>query len=134
MTVSNTSSLMSFQACMVASVDVSPSRADLATRPVEPDFTRCVGRGVGRVGVGMGHASLASYEGGRLSRAGKERASLARCVGRGVGGVGVGMGHASLASYGGGRLSRAGARPTEPPARRRTAHPGSARRSCRGAH
>ena len=99
MTVSNTSSLMSFQACMVASVDVSPSRADLATRPVEPDFTRCVGRGVGGVGVGMGHASLASYEGGRLSRAGKERTSLAHCVGKGVGGVGVGMGNASLASY-----------------------------------
>jgi len=39
MTVSNTSSLMSFQACMVASVDVSPSRADLATRPVGPDFS-----------------------------------------------------------------------------------------------
>ena len=75
---------------MVASVDVSPSRADLATRPVEPDFTRCVGRGVGGVGVGMGHASLASYEGGGDSRAGKERASLARCVGRGVGEVGVG--------------------------------------------
>ena len=51
-------------------------------------LARCVGRGVGGVGVGMGHASLASYGGGRLSRAGKERASLARCVGRGVGGVG----------------------------------------------
>ena len=60
---------------------------------------RSVGRGVGGVGAGMGHASLASYEGSGLSRAGKERASLARCVGRGVGGVGVGMGQASLASY-----------------------------------
>ena len=45
-----------------------------------------------RGGVGIGHASLASNEGGGVSRAGKERASLARCVGRGVGGVGVGMG------------------------------------------
>ena len=49
-----------------------------------------------RGGVGMGHASLARYEGGGDSRAGKERASLARCVGRGVGGVGVGkIGRAS---------------------------------------
>ena len=56
----------------------------------------------------MGHASLASYGGGGVSRAGKEGASLARCVGRGVGEVGVGMGHASLASYGGGGVSRAG--------------------------
>jgi len=39
----------------------------------------------------MGHASLASSGGGGLSRAGKERASLARCEGRSVGGVGVGM-------------------------------------------
>ena len=62
-------------------------------------LARCVGKGVGGVGVGMGHASLACYEGGRLSRAGKERASLAHCVGKGVGGVGVGMGNASLASY-----------------------------------
>ena len=37
------------------------------------------------------HASLASYGGGGVSRAGKEGASLARCVGRGVGEVGVGM-------------------------------------------
>ena len=29
---------------------------------------RCVGRGVGGVGVGMGRASLASYGGGRLDR------------------------------------------------------------------
>jgi len=29
-------------------------------------LARCVGRGVGGVGVGMGHASLASYGGGRL--------------------------------------------------------------------
>jgi len=35
-------------------------------------------------------ASLASYGGGAVSRAGKERASLARCVGRGVGEVGIG--------------------------------------------
>ena len=47
------------------------------------------------------------YKSGGVSRAGKERASLARCVGRGFGGVGAGMGHASLASYGGGGLSRA---------------------------
>ena len=60
-------------------------------------LARCVGRGVGGVGVGMGHASLASYEEGGLRRAGKEHATLARCVGRGVGGDGVGMGHASLA-------------------------------------
>ena len=57
-------------------------------------------------GVGMGHASLASYEGGGDSRAGKERASLARCVGRGVGEVGAGKGHESLASYEGGGVSR----------------------------
>ena len=54
-------------------------------------LARCVGRGVGGVGAGMGHASLPSYGGGGLSRAGKERASLARCEGRSVGGVGVGM-------------------------------------------
>ena len=48
-------------------------------------LARCVSRGVGGVGAGMGHASLASYEEGGVSRAGKERASLARCVGRGVG-------------------------------------------------
>ena len=64
-----------------------------------PILARCVGRGVGEVGVGLGHASLASYGGGGLSRAGKERASLARCVGRGVGEDGACMGHASLASY-----------------------------------
>ena len=69
-------------------------------------LARCVGRGVGGVGVGMWHASPASYGEGRLSRAGKEPASLARCVGRGVGGVGDGMGHVSLASYGGGQLDR----------------------------
>ena len=45
-------------------------------------LARYVGRGVGGVGVGMGHASLARYEGGGDSRAGKERGSLARCVGR----------------------------------------------------
>ena len=33
-----------------------------------------------------------SYKSGGVSRAGKERASLARCVGRGVGEVGVGIG------------------------------------------
>ena len=70
-------------------------------------ISRCVGRGVGGVDAGMGHASLASYEEGGLRRAGKERASLARCVGRGDGGVGAGMGHASLASYEEGGLSRA---------------------------
>ena len=65
----------------------------------EVSVARSVGRGVDSAGAGMGHASLASYGGGRLSRAGKERTSLAHCVGKGVGGVGVGMGHASLASY-----------------------------------
>ena len=64
--------------------------------------------GVGGVGAGKGHASLASYEEGGLYRAGKKRASLACCVGRGFGGVGAGMGHASLASYEEGGLSRAG--------------------------
>ena len=49
-----------------------------------------------------------SYKSGGVSRAGKERASLARCVGRGVGEVGVGIGHASLESYEGGGVSRAG--------------------------
>ena len=71
-------------------------------------LARCVSRGVGGVGAGMGHASLASYEEGGVSRAGKERASLARCVGRGVGGVGAGMGHASLARYSGSMSSSGG--------------------------
>jgi len=43
-------------------------------------LARCVGRGVDEVGDGLGHASLASYGGGGVSRAGKERASLARCL------------------------------------------------------
>ena len=37
----------------VGSVGLEKERASLA---------RCVGRGIGGVGVGMGHASLASYE------------------------------------------------------------------------
>ena len=42
----------------VGSIRAGKERASLA---------RCVGRGVGGVGVGMGHASLASYEIGRAS-------------------------------------------------------------------
>ena len=74
----------------VGSIRAGKERASLA---------RCVGRGVGGVGVGMGHASPASYGRGRLDDNWKGTRIASTLCRRGVGGVGVGMGHASLASY-----------------------------------